>query len=221
MALIYCKNCGKQISDKAPSCPYCGAVPDTVQQQAAPIIYAPPTQKTKKRIWVIVLVVLTAVACIISAILIPGYLTKNAMYTNGYSFTGTNEATYTVRLIMTAEYTYDFLDVISNNVEVYVDNEYVKTINNSFQNFGYRGSPEEWYAAAETFDLNLTAGEHEFKFIPVASDDNEKVEARTGRINVNEDMVLKYRLVCTVGTDKNESGEKYEYIYVDLKEVTY
>ncbi len=26
MALIYCRECGKQISDTAPSCPYCGCV---------------------------------------------------------------------------------------------------------------------------------------------------------------------------------------------------
>lgn len=38
MALIYCPECGKQISDMAPSCPYCGYVmqkttaPDVVQQ---------------------------------------------------------------------------------------------------------------------------------------------------------------------------------------------
>lgn len=26
MALIYCRECGKQISDQAPACPYCGCV---------------------------------------------------------------------------------------------------------------------------------------------------------------------------------------------------
>lgn len=33
MALIPCRSCGKQISDKAASCPYCGAAPERPEQQ--------------------------------------------------------------------------------------------------------------------------------------------------------------------------------------------
>jgi hypothetical protein len=35
MALVFCRECGKQISDRAPSCPGCGAPAALVQQTAA------------------------------------------------------------------------------------------------------------------------------------------------------------------------------------------
>jgi len=39
MALVYCRECGKQVSDQAPTCPNCGA-----PQRAAPIAGARPVK---------------------------------------------------------------------------------------------------------------------------------------------------------------------------------
>lgn len=36
MALINCEECGKEISDKAPACPFCGYQNDATPQSAAP-----------------------------------------------------------------------------------------------------------------------------------------------------------------------------------------
>ena len=35
MALIYCKDCGKQVSDTAASCPYCGSKMNSVNPDAS------------------------------------------------------------------------------------------------------------------------------------------------------------------------------------------
>lgn len=37
MAMIYCRECGKQISDQAPACPNCGAPQQTVPQNINPM----------------------------------------------------------------------------------------------------------------------------------------------------------------------------------------
>jgi hypothetical protein len=41
MALVACKECGKEISDKAPACPHCGA-PLTTWQSTSPVSALPP-----------------------------------------------------------------------------------------------------------------------------------------------------------------------------------
>ena len=200
MALIYCKNCGKQISDKAPSCPYCGAVPDTVQQQAAPIIYAPPTQKNKKRIWVIVLVVLIVLASIIAAVLIPvklaadehknGTVTEYRASSVGTEYNSSYNNTYTVHLTVNLKKGFwkGVRDGVGkavidepgySEVIIKVDGEDVGTMSIGDQN---------------TFDCNLSLGEHDVEFI---------AKTTTGirysdKINVtgNNDS-YKYNLKCT------------------------
>jgi TM2 domain-containing membrane protein YozV len=40
MALVYCRDCGKQISDQADSCPNCGAVVRRTKSRAVAILLA-------------------------------------------------------------------------------------------------------------------------------------------------------------------------------------
>lgn len=45
MALIYCSHCGKQVSDKAATCPHCNAVLQAAQSQPQPQAAQPPFQQ--------------------------------------------------------------------------------------------------------------------------------------------------------------------------------
>ena len=126
MALIYCKNCGNQISDKAPSCPHCGALPDMAQRQTTSVIYGSQTQKPKRHTGVIVLVVLIVLASIIAAVLIPVKLAadehKNGTYSSSI-YTGnsiyTSSSIYTDNSIYTSSPEKNYTEVYSTPEQTY------------------------------------------------------------------------------------------------------
>ena len=147
MALIYCRRCGKQISDKALSCPNCGAAV-SVAQQSEPIIYGSQIQKPKKHTGVIVgvIVVLLVVACIITAILIPAKVASNEHTANTYS-----SNTYTSSSTGGYSYSYDNDD----------DNDYSYSYGNDDDNdysYSYDNTYDNDYSnVATTYDVSLTA----------------------------------------------------------------
>lgn len=143
MALIYCRNCGKQISDKAPSCPHCGAAVSAAQQ-SEPIIYGSPIQKPKKHTGVIVgvIVALIAVASIIAAILIPVKVASDEHTTNTYS-----SNTYTSSSTGGYSYSYDNDD----------DNDYSYSYDNDDDNDYSYSYDNDYSNVATTYDVSLTA----------------------------------------------------------------
>jgi TM2 domain-containing membrane protein YozV len=42
MALMYCRECGKQVSSEAPTCPHCGVPQPVFTEAAYPVNIAPP-----------------------------------------------------------------------------------------------------------------------------------------------------------------------------------
>ena len=201
MALIYCKNCGNQISDKAPSCPHCGALPDMAQRQTTSVIYGSQTQKPKRHTGVIVLVVLIVLAGFIAAVLIPvklaadehknGTVTEYRASSVGTEYNSSYNNTYTVYLTVNLYKGWmkrgaDLIDKALTDEQGYseviikVDGNTVGTMSIGDQN---------------TFDCNLSLGEHDVEFI---------AKTTTGirysdKINVtgNNDS-YKYNLKCTI-----------------------
>lgn len=69
MALIACGECGKQISDKAASCPHCGA-PSAAKTEPLPL--EEPRAARKRRLWLWIPLGLLA-AFLVYAALLPEY----------------------------------------------------------------------------------------------------------------------------------------------------
>lgn len=69
MALIGCGECGKQISDKAPSCPHCGAPGG---EKTKPLPLEQPQAGRKLRLWLWIPLSLVA-AFLVYAALLPEY----------------------------------------------------------------------------------------------------------------------------------------------------
>jgi hypothetical protein len=61
MALIDCKECGKQVSDQAKICPNCGAPPDAANRTAQPVERPSSTSGLTKFLGVIVLLILVGI----------------------------------------------------------------------------------------------------------------------------------------------------------------
>lgn len=201
MALIYCKNCGNQISDKAPSCPHCGALPDMAQRQTTSVIYGSQTQKPKRHTGVIVLVVLIVLASFIAAVLIPvklaadehknGTVTEYRASSVGTEYNSSYNNTYTVYLTVNLEkgkikggadfLGEEFVDKQGySEVIIKVDGEDVGTMSIGDQN---------------TFDCNLSLGEHKLEVVA-----KTKTRVRySDEINVtgNNDS-YKYNLKCGI-----------------------
>lgn len=201
MALIYCKNCGNQISDKAPSCPHCGALPDMAQRQTTSVIYGSQTQKPKRHTGVIVLVVLIVLASFIAAVLIPvklaadehknGTVTEYRASSVGTEYNSSYNNTYTVHLTVNLDKGWmkrgaDLLGKALTDEQGYseviinVDGNTVGTMSIGDQN---------------TFDCNLSLGEHDVEFIAKTTTGIRYVD----EINVtgNNDS-YKYNLKCTI-----------------------
>ena len=197
MALIFCRNCGNQISDKAPSCPHCGAVVSVVQQ-SEPIIYGSPIQKPKKhgKVIVGVIVALIAVASIIAAILIPvkleadehkkGTVTEYRASSVGTLYDGGYNDTYTVHLTVSLKnaFTKKVNDLFADEqeyseVSILVDGEEIGTMSIGDQ---------------RTFDCNLALGNHNLEV--VAKTETRVRYSDTIDVTGNNDS-FTYKLKCT------------------------
>ncbi len=217
MALIYCRRCGKQISDKALSCPNCGAAV-SVAQQSEPIIYGSQIQKPKKHTGVIVgvIVVLLVVACIITAILIPvnleadehknGTVTEyrassvGTVYDGGYDDTYSN--TYSVNLTVSlrkgafkaageaiGKAVGGFIGAITGSEESYEPKYSEVSILVDGEEIGTVSIGEQ-----KTFDRNLALGEHKLEV--VAKTETRVRYSDTIDVTGNNDS-YKYSLKCT------------------------
>lgn len=81
MALVYCTNCGKKVSDTAPVCPHCGAAnlfvkngntpPQQVPAPGYQMPMQPQNQNKKSHTGLIVVIIVAAVLCIIAAVVVP------------------------------------------------------------------------------------------------------------------------------------------------------
>ena len=66
MALINCSECGKQMSDKAEACPFCGNPGEKTEKvPQKEIVYIQPKQKSGGGVWVFVGVLIAIVLIII------------------------------------------------------------------------------------------------------------------------------------------------------------
>ncbi len=74
MAIIYCSNCGKRVSDKAAVCPHCHAVFTDFAGQGAPTPASPDgnSEVNRKTVTIVAIIAVAAVLmCILAVILIP------------------------------------------------------------------------------------------------------------------------------------------------------
>ncbi len=181
MALIYCRNCGNQISDRAPSCPHCGAVVSVVQQPE-PIIYGEAPLKTKKHT---ALKCLAVVGVIMLISLIFYILSGNK--TVGERQSSSSEL-YNVQLTVAVDQSGpDEFWRGDYNVDVYVDNDCLGSVSVGNTN---------------TFSFNTYEGEHTVTF----KKSNKPSHYRTCDIDIHSDYSYSCTLVCKNTTWAGDNG---------------
>ena len=168
MALIYCRNCGNQISDRAPSCPHCGAVVSVVQQPE-PIIYGEAPLKTKKHT---ALKCLAVVGVIMLISLIFYILSGNKTVGERQS---SDSELYHVQL--TVAVGQSAFDGGGYNVDVYVDNDCLGSVG---------------IGNTHAFSFNTYEGEHMITF----KKSNNPAKYTTRGIDIHGDSSYSCTLEC-------------------------
>ncbi len=197
MGMVYCMKCGKQISDKAPFCPGCGA--STGVAAATPQAYAQAAPAPAKNngiliILVVIMAIVLVVGGVVAAVAIPATIGitnsanvqndmnagANAMLnldgSNGNNENGAVEDDRClVDLMVTVEHNYKFGKY---NVDVVVDGETVATLGDK-----------------ETFNqqLRLTPGKHTFSFQENGNPSNHTDVAETVTADTSFTYSLKRR----------------------------
>lgn len=213
MALIFCTNCGKQISDRAPVCPYCGfayqrnASPNMqspVQQQVPVMVPQKEKPKGKGKIAVIVVIIVIVVVGVIAGICVPTILGNKPDGSDQQSSQTSSQSAAAAPSTTAAETTATTTTATTVShveQETYTVNFSIITKEGMVSDYDVR-----FYIDGECIDtiscnqvrqyaISLKRGTHVIKF--ARSSDGEKDSETT--LSVTEDMDVTYTLQLKSG----------------------